>query len=74
VVGLARAFLAAGGRGVVCSLWAVDDEATAGLMASLYRGLKAGGPAADALRGAKLALAREGKAPLYWAPFVLVGE
>jgi CHAT domain-containing protein len=73
VTGLARAFLAAGSRGVVCSLWAVDDQETARLMVGLYAGLRAG-PAADALRAAKLAMIQAGKPPLYWAPFILIGE
>jgi CHAT domain-containing protein/tetratricopeptide (TPR) repeat protein len=74
VTGLARAFLYAGSRGVVCSLWAVDDRETATLMTRLYSGLKEGQTAADALRAAKLAMIREGKAPVYWAPFILIGE
>jgi CHAT domain-containing protein/Tfp pilus assembly protein PilF len=74
VTGLARAFLYAGSRGVVCSLWAVDDRETAALMTRLYGGLKDGQRAADALRAAKLAMIRAGKAPVYWAPFILIGE
>jgi CHAT domain-containing protein len=43
-------------------------------MAGMYRGLRDGLPAAEALRQAQLALIRAGKAPLYWAPFILIGE
>jgi CHAT domain-containing protein/tetratricopeptide (TPR) repeat protein len=74
VTGLARAFLYAGSRGVVASLWAVDDRETATFMAQLYGGLKDGQAAADALRAAKLAMIREHKPPVYWAPFILIGE
>jgi CHAT domain-containing protein/Tfp pilus assembly protein PilF len=74
VTGLARAFLYAGSRGVVCSLWSVDDRETATFMAHLYGGLKDGKAAADALRAAKLAMIRANKAPVYWAPFILIGE
>jgi CHAT domain-containing protein/Tfp pilus assembly protein PilF len=74
VTGLARAFLYAGSRGVVCSLWSVDDRETASLMTRLYAGLKDGQPAADALRAAKLEMIRSGKPPVYWAPFILIGE
>jgi tetratricopeptide (TPR) repeat protein/CHAT domain-containing protein len=74
VTGLARAFLYAGSRGVVCSLWAVDDRETASFMALLYGGLKDGKAAADALRSAKLEMIRAGKPPVYWAPFILIGE
>src|SRR5262249_30688363 len=55
VSGLARAFLFAGCRGVVCSLWRVDDEATSELMAGFYGGwegrLPAGGGPARGGRG-----------------------
>jgi CHAT domain-containing protein/tetratricopeptide (TPR) repeat protein len=74
VTGLARAFLSAGSRGVVCSLWAVDDRETAAFMAHLYSGLKEGQASADALRAAKLAMVREGKPPVFWAPFILIGQ
>ena len=36
VVGIARAFLGAGARSVLVSLWAIDDEATLEFMKSLY--------------------------------------
>jgi CHAT domain-containing protein/Tfp pilus assembly protein PilF len=74
VTGLARAFLYAGSRGVVCSLWAVDDRETATFMARLYGGLKDGKAAADALRAAKLEMIRAHKPPVFWAPFILIGE
>jgi CHAT domain-containing protein len=74
VHGLARAFLHAGTKGVVCSLWSVDDKETAAFMAALYGRLKDGRPAADALRDTRLDMIRAGKAPLYWAPFILIGE
>jgi tetratricopeptide (TPR) repeat protein/CHAT domain-containing protein len=74
VTGLARAFLYAGSRGVVCSLWAVDDRETATFMTQLYGGLKDGKAAADALRAAKLEMIRDHKPPVYWAPFILIGE
>jgi CHAT domain-containing protein len=73
VTGLARAFLYAGSRGVVASLWAVDDRETATFMAHLYGGLKDGKSAADALRAAKLDMIRAGKPPVFWAPFILIG-
>ncbi len=74
VSGLARAFLYAGSRGVVCSLWSVADAETADLMTDMYRRLQAGKPAADALREARLEMLRAGKPPIYWAPFILIGE
>ena len=74
---LARGFLYAGARRVLVSLWPVDDEATAVLMESFYRGLWAEGlPAAAALRAAQAQVAgqRRWSAPYYWAGFVLQGD
>src|SRR5207249_783074 len=39
VLGLPRAFLAAGARGVLVSLWKVNDRSTSDLMEAFYRGL-----------------------------------
>ena len=71
---LARAFLYAGSRGVVCSLWSVDDRETANLMTGMYRQPREGKSAADGLRAAKLEMIRKAKPPYYWAPFILIGE
>jgi tetratricopeptide (TPR) repeat protein len=74
ISGLARAFLSAGSRGVLCSLWPVDDRETGELMVDLYAGLKAGQPAAEALRDAQLKRIQAGQPPLDWAPFILIGR
>ena len=42
VVGIARAFLTAGARSVLVSLWAIDDEATMVFMKCFYQQLKEG--------------------------------
>jgi len=74
VTGLARAFLYAGSKGVVCSLWSVDDRETSNLMVAMYRNLQQDQSAPEALRAAQLAMIRAGKPPLYWAPFIVIGE
>jgi len=74
VIGLARAFLYAGSRGVVSTLWSVDDKETASLMTSFYGHLKDEQSAAAALQSTKLEMIKAGKPPLYWAPFILIGE
>ena len=77
VVGLTRAFVAAGARSVVVSLWRVNDRSSARLMERFYRELLARGRTRDrALAEARRALLRspETRSPFYWAAFVLVGE
>jgi CHAT domain-containing protein len=59
---------------VVCPLWGVDDRPTARLKTDLYGGLQRERPAADALRKAKRRMIQAGQAPLYRAPFALLGE
>ena len=74
LVSLARGFLYAGASQLLVSLWSVDDEATAELMAELYRGiLERGESSVTALRSAQLRMRGHERwdAPYYWAGFVL---
>src|ERR1039458_10324038 len=73
--GPTRGLIYAGAKGVVASLWRVDDLATAELMKVFYRGMLLEGlrPAA-ALRAAQLAMWKKRSSPYYWAGFVLQGE
>jgi len=77
IVGLTRGFMHAGVPRVIASLWAVEDAATAELMARFYRQMIVNGlrPAA-ALRAAQLDLSKLKRYnhPYYWAGFVLQGE
>jgi CHAT domain-containing protein len=77
LVGLTRAFLHSGSRGVVVSLWAVPDQSTADLMGAFYGAVRRGKSASTALREAKLELLRStvpGRNRIArWAGFVLVG-
>ena len=76
VVGIARAFLCAGARSVLVSLWAIDDEATVHLMRSFYQHVAEGKTASVTLHQAIKSL-RESQqfcAVKYWAPFVLIGD
>ena len=76
VVGIARAFLFAGARSVVATLWAINDEATLEFMKSFYQHLRGGESASSALQRAMKCLRDSDKysAPKYWAPFVLIGD
>jgi len=77
IIGLTRGFMYAGVPRVIASLWAVEDAATAELMARFYREMIVNGlkPAA-ALRAAQLDLSKVKRYnhPYYWAGFVLQGE
>jgi CHAT domain-containing protein/Flp pilus assembly protein TadD len=54
VYGLRRAFVLAGARNLVMSLWPVSDKITRDLMERFYRAYEDGASAADALRTAEL--------------------
>jgi CHAT domain-containing protein len=76
VVGLSRAFLASGPRGLVASLWPVSDESTARLMEDLYARMLGGKePAGVALNEARLELMNDDRFahPYYWSAFVAIG-
>lgn len=73
MVGLNRAFLFAGSSSVIVSLWAVADYPTSLLMSNFYRYLK------DYKMNEALSLAQRDvikvyPQPLYWAPFILIGN
>jgi len=77
VSNLVEAFLVAGSKSVIASLWNVDDASTSALMEGFYERLAQGEPTSSALRNAKLdLLARFGdqESPYYWAAFISVGE
>jgi hypothetical protein len=74
VIGLARAFLVAGARTLLCSLWLVQDVSTAALMERWYAELASGHGPATALRRAQLTVREQFPHPYYWAPFFTVGN
>ena len=76
VVGIARAFIGAGARSVLVSLWAIDDEATLEFMKSFYHNLVKGRSASDSLNRAMKCLRESEKFGdlKYWAPFTLIGD
>lgn len=80
VMGLRRAFLLAGARRVLATLWMVPDQETQALMTDVMTRWKAGTPAVDALRDAQIAMIAQlrkqqsGAHPIYWAAFTLTGD
>ncbi|HSS49234.1 MAG TPA: CHAT domain-containing protein, partial [Thermoanaerobaculia bacterium] len=75
IVGLTRAFLYAGAKSLIVSLWPVVDRPTADLMRNFYQSLDTTGSKVEALRKAKLDMIRGGQPnPYLWAPFILSGD
>jgi CHAT domain-containing protein len=77
ILGFSRAFLFAGARNLLLSLWKVNDASTTELMTRFYKfHLENGIPLAESLRFAKLTLIRNPHTshPYFWAPFVLNGN
>lgn len=89
ILGLTAAMFVSGAQAVTASLWPVEDVTTARLIGDYHRRMGAGEPPAAALRAAQtgmLCRAREAfiedpggdaatqASPLYWAPFVMLGE
>ncbi len=76
-LGLAGVAIKAGARSALASLWSVNDESTTELMTEFYRQLQ--NPTlskAQALQHAQQKLIRssEFRHPMYWAPFLLIGN
>jgi CHAT domain-containing protein len=77
IMNLARAFLMAGARSVVASLWDVEDRSSAALMTRFYGHIARGETVADSLRAAQLDFLTEfGKnIPAYfWAGWTVIGD
>ena len=75
LVGLTRGLMYAGARGVVVSLWKVNDEATAELMVKFYQQMFSQNITAPvALRTAQVQMWQKWQHPRYWAAFTIQGE
>jgi CHAT domain-containing protein len=80
VIGLTRAFLAAGARTCIVALWKIPDDVTQILMSAFYeayRGKIQGVPKEDkagALQHAMIAARKHDENPKSWAAFILVGD
>lgn len=76
LLGLSRAFFAAGAASLLLSLWAVEDGSTAEFMQQFYAALVRGQTKAASLRQAQQAFMADERYshPYYWAPFALMGD
>jgi CHAT domain-containing protein len=74
-VTLAQAFLFAGARNVVATLWRIDDRSAADLAGAFSRALVSASPA-EALASAQRSLIRSDafRQPYYWAAYVVSGS
>ena len=73
VSGLGKAFIQAGAKDIVMSLWSVNDQATEKLMTSFYEEMQSHSNYSKALKEAKLKMIRNNVHPFYWAGFILSG-
>lgn len=76
MLALNRAFLFAGARNVVSSLWKVSDAKTKIFMVYFYQALQNGASYSTALRSAKLRMLENTATslPRFWSAFMLIGE
>jgi CHAT domain-containing protein len=79
LAGLSQAFLQAGVRSLLASLWRVSDPATAALMQAFYTAREAGTDKALALRQAMTEVQHDSqhprwRHPYYWEAFILMGD
>ncbi len=72
VYGLQRAFLIAGARSIVISLFKVNDEVTQQLMLSFYQKWLKTGDKRLAFSEAKKEIKQQYKNPLYWGAFLMI--
>jgi len=76
VYGLRRAFVMAGAKSQMMSLWKVDDYGTSELMSLYYERLRRGEERSEALRQVQLEFlqAPNYQHPFYWAAFIFSGD
>jgi CHAT domain-containing protein/tetratricopeptide (TPR) repeat protein len=74
VYGLQRAFLVAGARSVIMSLWDVSDDATMELMTEFYKLYTVSGNKQESFLAAEKKIKLKYKEPYFWGAFVLIGN
>jgi CHAT domain-containing protein len=73
VYGLQRAFIVAGSKNLIMSLFKVSDEVTADLLNQFYTNWVKTGNKRQSLYDAKTYILKKYQQPIYWGAFVLVG-
>ncbi len=73
VYGLQRAFLVAGAKVLIMSMFKVDDDATQKLILNFYRKWQTNGNMRQSFIDAKKELRVEYPDPYYWSAFIMIG-
>lgn len=73
VYGLQRAFMVAGAKTLIMSMFKVDDTATQKLMVNFYKKWLTTGNKRQSFVDAKKELRNEYKEPIYWGAFIMIG-
>ncbi len=73
VYGLQRAFIVAGAKTLIMSMFKVNDEATQKLMVNFYQKWIETGNKRQSFLDAKKELRNEYKEPIYWGAFIMIG-
>ncbi|MEO1051966.1 MAG: CHAT domain-containing protein [Bacteroidota bacterium] len=73
VYGLQRAFMVAGAKTLIMSMFKVDDEATQKLMVKFYRKWLETGKKRESFVEAKKEIRTEYPDPIYWGAFIMIG-
>lgn len=78
MISLAHAFNYAGSESIITSLWKIDEQSSAEIIALFYNKIKKGFPKDEALQQAKLDYIKHAKGrtinPQYWAGLILIGD
>ena len=80
LLSISRAFMYAGSKGMISTLWKTEDQVSARLMQYLYAEMEKGYPAEEALQRAKIrfldddGISEKYKTPNYWSNFIYVGQ
>ena len=73
IIGFYRAFMYAGAKSIIATLWPISDEATSFLINEFYQALKKNS-LGESLRMAQLKTKEKYPNPVNWGGFVLVGR
>ncbi len=74
VYGLQRAFIVAGAKSLIISLWKVSDAATSELMTTFYKHYLKSGNKRAAFQKAQKQVRKTYKSPYFWGAFVMIGD